>query len=386
MSRLTATEVRRALVAVVIARLALNGGIRVVYPFLPEIARGLGVSLAAVAALVGLRSFLGLSAPLVARLTETYGRRTLMLAAGAIATAGCLVTAGAPGLAAAAVGFALIGLGKPTFDVPMQSWFGERVPYARRGRVLGLTELTWSLSLLATVPVSGVLITVYGWRAPFLLVAVMGVVGILAVARLIPADRPATRVRRPLRLTRERVLILAVVVLFSLAAELLFVVYGAWLEDDLGLTVAAIGVFTLLVVGAEFAGEGAVAAVADRIGLRRMIFAGLAGTMVAYTVLGWVGSSLVAAVAVVVCWFVAFEVTIVATIPFVSELAVESRDRLLSLMVALVAGGRMLGAFGAEPLYRLWGIRGNGLAAAACVTVAAALLTRVRTPSAAHSG
>jgi MFS transporter, DHA1 family, inner membrane transport protein len=316
----------------------------------------------------------------VPRLSETFGRRNLMLAAICAALAGSLVTAGAPSLAVAAVGFVLLGLAKPGFDVPMQSWFGERVPYARRGRVLGLTELTWSLSLLATVPLSGVLIALTGWRAPFVLVAVLAVAGVAAVATLIGPDRPATPIRRPLRLTRQRTTMLGVVVLFSLAAELLFVMYGAWLEDDLGLTVTAIGVFTLLVVAAELTGEGVVAAVADRIGLRRMIFLGLAGTAAAYSSLGFVGGSLITAMVVVVAWFVAFEMTIVASIPFVSELAVESRDRLLSLMVALVAGGRMAGAFAAEPLYRLGGIRANGLAAAACVVVAAALLAAVPSP------
>jgi MFS transporter, DHA1 family, inner membrane transport protein len=378
--RFTRTEVRAALVAVLVARTAVNAGMRVVYPFLPAIARGLGISLAAAGALLALRSLVGLAAPLVARVVESTGRRTLMLVACGALTAGCLVIAGAPGVAVAAVGFALLGLAKPAFDVPMQAWFGDRVPYARRGRVLGTTELTWALSLLVTVPVSGVLIARFGWQAPFLLVAAMGIIGALAVGRLLASDRPAHRVPRPLRLTRARIAMVGVVLLYSVAAEVVFVVYGAWLEDDLALTVTAIGLFTIIVAAAELTGEGAVAAFADRVGLRRSVFAGLAATAVAYLSLGLVGGSLVAAVAVVLVWFIGFEVTIVASVPFVSELAVESRDRMLSLVVATIAGARAIGALVAPPVYAAGGIAAAGMLAAGLVVLAALLLLFVPVP------
>lgn len=385
-------EVARALVAVLIARTAVNGGMRVVYPFLPEIARGLGISLAAAGTLVGVRALMGLTAPLIARVAERHGRRTLILAGVASCLLGCIVLLGAPAsdgggdaggvpvVAVALVGFLLLGVAKPAFDVPMQAWFGERVPYARRGRVLGATELTWALSLLVTVPASGLLIAATGWRAPFALVGVLAAVGLVAVARLMAPDRPAEHVRRPLRLDGPRRAAIGVALLFSLGAELAFVVYGAWLEDDFGLTVTAIGFFTLIVVASELAGEGLVTGVADRLGLRRAIFAGLTTAAVAYAALGLVGGLIAAAVVVVVVWFVAFEVTIVATIPFVSELAAESRDRLLALMIAAIAVGRTIGAFLGPSLYQAGGVGFNGLAAAGCTLLAALLLTRVPSP------
>jgi MFS transporter, DHA1 family, inner membrane transport protein len=377
----TRTDVAAALVAVLVARTAVNGALRVVYPFIPAIARGLGVSLAVVASLVALRALAGLTAPAMALAAEHVGRRALMLAATGTATTGCLVIAASQNIAVVAAGFLLTGLAKPAFDVPMQAWFGDRVPYRRRGRVLGATELTWALSLLATVPLSGVLIDAVGWQAPFVFVAVLAAAGGIAVWRLMEPDRPAHHVRRRLRLTADRVRILGVVLLFSLAAEIVFVVYGAWLEDDLGLSVTAIGLFTLVVAGSELAGEGAVSAFADRVGLRRAIFAGLLGSAVAYGSLGLVGSSLAAAFAVVIAWFIAFEITIVATVPLVSELAVESRERLLSLMVAMVAGARAIGALAAAPIYAWGGMGASGAAAAACIVVAGLLLRRVRPPA-----
>ena len=384
-----ARDVTAALVAVLVARLAVNGGIRVVYPFLPEIARGLGVSLAVVSALVAVRSLVGVGAPLVARAAESAGRRAVMLAGLVAALAGALTVVAAPAIAGpgtstvivvAGVGFVLAGVAKPAFDVPMQGWFGARVPYQRRSRVLGITELTWALSLLATVPLAGLLIPRVGWQSAFWIVAGLAVAGLAAVAVLLAPDRPAIRDRRPLRLTADRLRVLGVVLAFSIAAEMMFVVYGAWLEDDLGLSVTAIGVFTIVVVASELAGEGGVAAFADRLGAKRTILYGLLASGLAYAATGAVGGSLVAALAVVVVWFIGFETTIVATIPLVSELAAESRDRLLSLMVTMIAVSRAAGALVGPALYDAGGIALPGLAAAAATVIAALLLWRVPEP------
>ena len=380
-------DVRRALVAVVVARIGLNGGIRVVFPFLPEIARGLDTSLAVLGVLVALRSLVGLTAPLAAALAERTGRRAVMLG-GLVATAvGSALIGAAPVLAVAAVGFVMVGLGKPLFDVPMQGWFGARVPYARRGRVLGTTELTWAGGLLATVPLAGWLIPRTSWRVQFVIVVALVVVGILAVRLLMDDDRPTHRVVAPLTLDRARAAMLGVVGLFSFAAEALFVVYGAWLEEALGLDVTAIGLFTLLVVAAELTGEGAVTGLGDRVGLHRAVRWALTTSAVAYLALTLVGSSLALAVVVVVVWFVGFEVSIVASVPLVSELGGTGRDRMLGWMVAVIAIGRASGALLAPTLFARAGITAPALVAAGATLAALALLTAwVRDPAVVRSG
>jgi MFS transporter, DHA1 family, inner membrane transport protein len=369
--------IRRTLAAVIIARLGVNAGGRVIFPFLPAIARGLDTSLSTVANLTALTSIVGLLAPMAASLSARVGRRAVMLGAIAAALLGAVVLGTAGSVVVAAIGFALIGLGKPGFDVPMQAWFGDRVPYERRGRILGATELTWAGSLLISVPLSGWLIERTSWRSQFAVVAVLLVIGLIAVAVLMPGDRPAVRapVARP-PLTRPQVAMLLVILLFSFAAQALFVVYGAWLEADLGLAVSAIGVFTLVVVASELAGEGAVTAFGDRWGLRRSVQIALLGTAVAYACLGLVGASLVGAVVVVVAWFVSFEITIVSAIPLVTELGGIGRDRLMGLMVVVVAIARGAGALVAPRVFEVGGIGASGLMAAACVLMAAGVLTR----------
>ena len=367
-------EVRRALVAVIIARVGINGALRVVFPFLPAIARGLGTTLERVADLTALTAIVGITGPLASQAAERVGRRNVMFFGLAATLAGSVTIGLAPTVAVAAVGFLLVGFGKPFFDVPMQGWFGSRVPYDRRGRVLGLTELTWAGGLLATVPLSGFLISRYGWRVQFAVVSVLLVIGLVAVARLMADDRPRSRRRTELRLTRPRVVMLVVVLLFSFAAQGTFVVYGAWLESDLGLDVAGIGIFTLVVVAAELTGEGLIAGLGDRLGLRRAVVTALVVSAAAYVGLGLVGGSIGLAVAAVVVWFISYEVTIVGTIPFMTALGGEGRDRLLGLMTAAVAVARASSALVMPGLFASGGIRAVGLLAAGCVVTGVVLL------------
>jgi predicted MFS family arabinose efflux permease len=370
-------EIRRALVATFIARSAANGALRVVYPFLPAIARGLGVSPAALSSLIALRNLGGLATPLVARLSERRGRRWMMVMAMAAVTLGCTLTASSSVFLLAGIGIVVVGFAVPAFGIPMQAWFGDRVPYSERGRVFGITELTWSFSLLAIVPISGFLIERTSWRAPFILVAVASAIGTVAVTQGIGSDRPKERMERSLKLTPPRVRILATAMLFSMAAEIPFIVYGQWLEGSFGLSVAGIGTFTIAVVIAELLGEGLVTVYADRWGLRRMFLGGLLVSGLAYLAFSLTGSALVLATIVVVIWIASFEVTVVAAIPFTSEMATAARERLLSLFTVMIATGRAFGALIAQPLFSAGGIGLVGLVSAACVGVAALLLLGV---------
>ena len=64
--------------AATLVRLVANIGHRMVYPFLPAIARGLGVSISSAGLLVTARSAVGLASPLFGPLSDRFGRRTMM--------------------------------------------------------------------------------------------------------------------------------------------------------------------------------------------------------------------------------------------------------------------------------------------------------------------
>ncbi|MDH3397468.1 MAG: MFS transporter, partial [Acidimicrobiia bacterium] len=143
------TSLTGALTFLVSARLVLNTGYRFIYPFLPVIARGLGIPLTQAGLLVSARWITGLATPAAVRIIGRGERRHRLIVAGlAMFATGAVVTAATGVFAGALVGFVLLGLGKPTFDVAAQAYLSDRTPYPVRARYLGVIELTWAGSLL----------------------------------------------------------------------------------------------------------------------------------------------------------------------------------------------------------------------------------------------
>ena len=256
-----------ALGTILFSRPALNASFRVIYPFLPVISRGLGVPLTAASFLLTLRALVGLSSPLFGPLSDRYGRRLLMLAGlGMMVTAAALI-AGWPTYGVAIVAFVLFGLSKTAYDPALQAYLGDAVPYHRRGRVLGITELSWSVAWLLGVPAAGFLIERAGWQAPFVALAVLALVGLLFTWRLSPdqPQRASPTAPRWARLHHNRSAWLGMAVgpLFMFAIENVFVVYGAWMEETFSLSVGALGLASSVIGIAEAMGEGASAGLVD---------------------------------------------------------------------------------------------------------------------------
>src|SRR5512140_707957 len=84
------TPVQRTFGVVLLSRLALNMQMRVIYPFLPAISRGLGVPLQTTSLLLTARAVANLSSPLYGALSDRFGRRALMIAGLVILIGGTL--------------------------------------------------------------------------------------------------------------------------------------------------------------------------------------------------------------------------------------------------------------------------------------------------------
>jgi len=67
------------------------------------------------------------------------------------------------------------------------------VPEARRGHATGIVMTSFSVATVAGVPVALLLSNVFGWRAAFLLVALLGVVGAAGARRTLPRIAHAGR-------------------------------------------------------------------------------------------------------------------------------------------------------------------------------------------------
>lgn len=385
----TAPMAKSRLAIVFVARTALNTAQRIVYPFLPSIARGLGISLAAASGLVTLRVVAGLLAPFLGFVSDRYGRRRTMEIALLVFTAAGTLLAGVGTFAAAAIAFALYGLSKVLYDPAVHAYLGDTVPYAKRGRAVGILELSWSSAWLLGVPASGLLIEQLGWRAPWAVLAVLGLLGLWLIhTRLPPAGRQAASSKgttlvkdvfstwRHLLRRRQVCILLLTSLLLTLANEIPFIVYGAWLETVFGLSLSALGMASILVGLAEAAAEIGTTVITDRLGKRRSVLTGLLALAASLLLLPWLSDlGLIAALIGIVLMLISFEFGIVSLIPLATELAPGARASLLSLNLTAFSLGRVLGTAAGGWLWQ-WqeDIGLHALIGATCALVAALLL------------
>src|SRR5690349_13154270 len=184
-------RLRFQLLIFMMLRTVLNTMHRMVYPFLAVFARGLGVEYTTLSFVVTMRSFVGMFAPVLGSIADQRGRRFGMLLGIFLFIAGMVLVAVAPSFGTFSVALLLGILSKYLFDPSMQAYFGDRIPYERRGTALAVTEGAWSLAFIAGVPLMGWLIARYGWNAPFALLAGLGIIMFAAVWRVVPSDGTA---------------------------------------------------------------------------------------------------------------------------------------------------------------------------------------------------
>ena len=318
---------------------------RAIYPFLPAIARGLGVSLPAAGAMVSVRWVTGMATPL---LVGTAGRRrspsTLMTVGALVFTFGSLITAATGVFVGALIGFALLGVAKPMFDIGSQTFISERVPFARRARYLGIIEVSWAGGLLVGAPAFGFLIDRYDWTMPFWLVGIVAGAGTLALAvvgRRQQGSTGAPSTGEPMRLTRAALALLGAAGLMSMGIELTLVGLGEWLEG-FGLTIVALGNVGLVLGVAELVGEGGVLAFTDRIGARRAMQIGTVGMAIGFGALALTAGSRVLGIAALAATILVFEFGFVSSLPLATEMRPNDRPRFLAIYLVASAVGRMV--------------------------------------------
>lgn len=359
------------------ARLVINTAHRFVYPFLPTIARGLGVSLDTAGFLVSARWGVGLATPaLVGAIGRGERRRRLIAAGLALFAVGAAVTAATNAFVGALAGFLLMGLAKPMFDISAQAYLADRVPYGSRARYLAVLELTWAGGLLVGAPLAGWLIDRAGWRTPFWVAAALLAVSLWLHATLLEPDGEEHRERsaQPLSLDRAAAMLLVVIALFNAASEMMFVVFGAWLEDAFALSLVALGGTAFLIGAVELAAESSTVAFTDRIGKHRAVTVGLVVATAGYGLFALFSGSYALGVAALLIGIGGFEFTIVSCIPLVTEVRPYGRARFLAWMIVATSLGRGVGAAIGAPLFGWLGIEVNALVAAGANALAAAIL------------
>ena len=352
---------RLAVTTLVFLKLVVNTALRFVYPFLPAIARGLGIDLTQAGMLVSVRWASSLATPAVMSFSgDVHRTRRLVVAGLLMFTTGSVVTAWAGVFVGAVVGFALAGLAKPMIDIGSQLYVAARVPYRRRARYLGILELAWAGGLLVGAPAAGWLIDRWSWETPFWALGSLGLVAVgLALLFLDRHDEAAAgrTAAAPDSPGRQVILLLATVALFGLAHEGVLVTLGGWLEGNFGMTLLALGGVGTLLGLSELAGEGAMVAFTDRLGKRNALALGLGMGGVSLLALSFLSETLIPAIAALAIATVAMEFGFISVIPLMTELRPRGRTRILALSVVANGVGRMAGDFISPRLFAAGGMQ-----------------------------
>jgi predicted MFS family arabinose efflux permease len=382
MKLIQSPRLRLQIAAFSFIRTIINTGFRMIYPFLPVLARAVGVNLETMALIVTARSTLGFAGPVLGSLGDHLGRKRAMLIGLMLFMSGLFLVVFWPTYISLLLGFSLGAAGKIIFDPAMQAYLGDRVQYAQRGRAIALTELGWSWASLFGLPLIGWVIARAGWIAPFPLLASLGGIAIIILWRILPPDPHPHHANAGFKQALRAILAhpsalagLGVGLLISFSNETVNIIYGAWIEQAFGLKVEALGAASAVIGLAELSGEGFVAALTDRIGKRWAIGSGIALIIVACLSLPFLGHTLPGALVGLFFFFIVFEFTFVSAISLMTELVPEARATMMAGNISAAALGRALGASIGPTLFTV-GLLANSAAAGGLAVLALVILIR----------
>ena len=314
-------EVRHAVPRLTAARLTGNTLYRAAPPFLPQISASLGVSLGTMGVALGVGELVGLSAPFVGRRIDRSDRKRAMVFGLLLLAVAAAVAAVSPTVAIFAAGTAMLSLAKTTYDGGMGAWIADRVDYRWRAQVVGLTETSWAGAMLIGIPVLAVVAALSSWRLSYGVAAMANVAMAIVIGRTVTADPPRPTMHEATSFAALRPGLPAFVALGLLmtSSQMVFVVFGAWLDDAFGYGTLAVGGVAFLLGVAELASSMSTIRFTDRIGKRRSVAFGTALMVPTALAFGAVGEASAVGIAVLFVFVLGFEFAIVSFIPLITE-------------------------------------------------------------------
>jgi predicted MFS family arabinose efflux permease len=333
----------------------------------------------AVLTLIQLSYALGLAT--LVPLGDLLERRRLTVLMLSVVALGQLVVAVAPGLAVLAAAAALVALMTVAAQV-LVPFAAHLAPEGEQGKVISTVMGGLLIGVLLSRVVAGLVSELLGWRAVFVLGALLTAVALVLLWRTLPVLAPTTRMSYPALLRSVLVLVREEPVLrwrMAYSASC-YAAFGAvWTSvgfllagPPFRLSDAIIGLFSLFgvagAVGAQFAGR-----LADRGWAHVAVGVFLALTALSFIAFGFGATSLVALAVGLIVFDLGVQGTHISNQTIVYALRPEARSRLNSAYMTVYFLGGATGSGLSALLYASHGWAGVCVVGAAFPTVGLAL-------------
>ena len=368
--------VRKNITLLTATRLTTNACYRFTPPFIAIIAKGFDVSLSQIGVALTVSEFSGLLSPFIGRLVDHLSRRGAMLIGLCGIGVGASLAAISPNIFMFTFGVTLISVTKNFFDLGMSGWISDHVPYEKRGRYIGITEISWALGLLIGVSSMGVITALISWRAGFVAGACGIAVSLGFIASRIKTEphEVSSRIADDgIRLNGRAWLVVASMFATMCASQCIFITFGAWLDDQFGfgaLGIAAVGFsFGLVELYASVTRANKTDSwgkeISIAIGCLIMVPGGLALSLAAH--------HLIFGLLALMIYILGFEFAVVSMLPLATHLVPKRPGSGLGLVIGAGTLGRGVMSFVATRAYE----SSNGIALPALIGAASAAVATI---------
>ncbi|TFZ01003.1 MFS transporter [Ramlibacter henchirensis] len=285
----------RVLWPLLFGNFVIGAGVMVVPGTLNEISESLQVPVAGAGQLITVGGIvMCLGAPLLAAVVAGWDRRRLLALSMLWYGLLHLASAAAPGLASL-LGLRALALISPAIFTPQAAaCVGLLVPVEDRGRAITFVFVGWSVASVLGMPLGAYVGGTLGWRAAFVLVAVLAIASGVWVWRAMPDGvRPPALSRNAWAATfasRPLMLCVAVTVLSAAGQFVLLSYLAPWFRQSLGTSTEALSLLFMWFGAFGFIGNVLISRHIDRVGVDRTVLLSIA--CMALTFIAWPLASL----------------------------------------------------------------------------------------------
>ena len=367
------------------AKAVANTSLRWVPPFLPVLEKAFGASTGQMTTILGIGEMSGLSTVAIGGQLDRGRERAVMgLALLAIVVSSLVSLVGTT--FSFALGFVLVVLGVANCTVAGHAYISHRVNYATRARAIGIYEMSWALALLVGAPVIAVLIELFGWRGPYVMLALAATAMAAMILGSSETERPAPDPSDPVPTPGWRAITptaWATIIgsaLLAMAGLSVFAISGSWLDDAFGVSTGGLGAVAMAYGAMELLASAGSAGFADRIGKFRSTMAGIVMMFIGQLTMALADDSLWIGVVGILAFLSGFEFAFVTSLSLVTEAMPAARGTTIAMSNGVGTVARGSGTIASGWLFGLYGIEGtlSMSAVAAGVASGAFLFSRRR--------